>query len=97
LSATLDDQFFDFAVRVLNYAIEFVNMPGYASLRLVDVLKGLVDLSSRIEGVNRKEFYEKVKERLEGRKLLVDAKQRSMFLDELLSMFVDEWRKSARE
>ena len=97
MSTTLDDQFFDLAVRVLNYAIEFVNMSGYASLRLVDVLNDLIELSSRIEGINRGEFYEKVRERMEGRKLLADAEKRSMFLDELLSLFIEEWRKADQE
>ena len=95
LKGSLDDQFFDLACRVLNYAIEFVNAPGYASLRLVDVLKGLLELQPQIEGVSRGEFYEKVRERLESRELLRSAEDRSKFLDELLTMFVDEWRNTS--
>jgi hypothetical protein len=95
LKGSLDDQFFDLACRVLNYAIEFVNAPGYASLRLVDVLKGLLELHPQMEGVSRVEFYEKVREKLDSRDLLMGAEDRSKFLDELLTMFVDEWRKTS--
>lgn len=94
MSETLDDQFFDLAVRILNYAIEFVNAPGYASLRLMDVLMDFLELSHQIEGFLRKDFYNKVRERIEGRNLLADAKTRAIFLDELLAMFIDEWRKA---
>lgn len=94
MKGSLDDQFFDLACRVLSYAIEFVNTPGYASLRLVDVLKGLIALQPQLEGVSRGEFYRRVWEKLESRDLLVGAERRSKFLDELLTMFVDEWRNS---
>lgn len=94
MSENLDDKFFDLAVRILNYAIEFVNMPGYASLRLIDVLKDFLELSHQIEGFSRKDFYYKVREKIEGRNLLADARDRAMFLDELLAMFIDEWRKA---
>jgi len=97
LKGSINDQFFDLACRVLNYAIEFVNASGYASLRLVDVLKSLMELQPQIEGVARGEFYQKVREKLESRELLVGAEARSKFLDELLTMFVDEWRKTAVE
>ena len=61
MSESLDDKFFDFAFQVLNYAIEFVKSPGYSSLRLTDVLEKTVNLGLEIEGVERKEFYEKIK------------------------------------
>jgi len=95
LKGSLDDQFFDLACRVLNYAIEFVNAPGYASLRLVDVLKSLIDLQPRIEGISRGEFYQKVRKKMESRELLSNAEARSKFLDDLLTMFVDEWRETS--
>ena len=95
MKGSLDDQFFDLACRVLNYAIEFVNAPGYASLRLVDVLKGLLELQPQMEGVSRGEFYQRLQEKLESRDLLVGVEERSKFLDELLTMFVDEWRTTS--
>jgi len=95
LKGSLDDQIFDLACRVLNYAIEFVNSPGYASLRLIDVLKGLLELQPQIEGVGRDRFYQKIRGALESRDRLVSAEDRSRFLDELLTMFVDEWRKAS--
>ncbi len=96
MSEALDDRFFDFAFQVLNYAIEFVNSPGYASLRMTDVLEKTVELSSLIEGVNREEFYSRLKEKFEKRKLMADQKDREAFLDELSTMFVEEWRRTSR-
>ena len=93
MSETLDDKFFDYAFQVLNYAIEFVKSPGYSSLRLTDVLEKTVNLGLEIEGVERKEFYEKIKEKFGTRKLLSSSVNREEFLDGLLSEFVDEWRK----
>ncbi len=94
MNSDLDDKFFDLLCRVLNYAIEFVNAPGYASLRLVDVLKSLVDLQPQMKGVSRSYFYNKIREKLESRELLSSNEARSKFLDELLTMFVEEWRNT---
>ena len=96
MSETLDDKFFDFAFRVLNYAIEFVNSPGYASLRMTDVLEKIVELSSQIDGVNRENFYARLKERFRDRSVMADQKDREAFLDELSTMFIEEWRKERR-
>lgn len=93
MSETLDDKYFDYAFQVLNYAIEFVKSPGYSSLRLTDVLEKTVNLGLEIESVERKEFYEKIKEKFGTRKLLSSSVNREEFLDGLLSEFVDEWRK----
>jgi hypothetical protein len=93
MSETLDDKFFDYAFQVLNYAIEFVKSPGYSSLRLTDVLEKTVNLGLEIEGVERKEFYKKIKETFGTRKLLSSSMNREEFLDRLLSEFVEEWRK----
>jgi len=93
MSETLDEKFFDYAFQVLNYAIEFVKSPGYSSLRLTDVLEKTVNLGLEIEGVENKEFYEKIKERFGTRKLLSSSVNREEFLDGLLSDFVEEWRK----
>jgi len=95
MSKTLDDKYFDFAFQVLNYAIEFVKSPGYSSLRLTDVLEKTVNLGLEIEGVERKEFYEKIKERFGTRKLLSSSINREEFLDGLLTEFVEEWRAQA--
>ena len=96
MSETLDDKFFDFAFRVLNYAIEFVNSPGYASLRMTDVLEKIVELSSQIDGVNRENFYVRLKERFRDRSVMADQKDREAFLDELSTVFIEEWRKERR-
>lgn len=90
----LDEQFFDLCCIVLNYAIEFVESPGYASLRLVDVLKALIDLQFKMEGLHKSNFYHEVWDKLESRDLVADADERARLLDELLTMFLDEWRKT---
>ncbi len=95
MSETLDDKYFDFAFKILNYAVEFVNSPGYSSLRITDILEKTVELSSQIEGVSRTEFYEKVKEKFRDRRVMASSGTRADFLDELMSMFIDEWRKTA--
>lgn len=93
LKRSLDDQFFDLTCKVLNYAIEFQRSPGYSSLRFVDVLKGLVELQPEIEGISNVEFYQKVRDKLEARELLAGAESRANFLDDLLNLFVEEWKK----
>lgn len=95
MKSSLDDEFFDLTCRVLNYAIEFVNAPGYASLRLLDIFKGLIELQPQIEGISKGEFYQKLRTKLESRDLLAEAEERSKLLDELLTMFVDEWKNTS--
>ena len=95
MSETLDDVYFDYAFKILNYAVEFVNSPGYASLRMTDVIEKTVELSSRIEGVSRAEFYEKLREKFENRRIISERKDLEAFLDELMMMFIEEWKKNA--
>jgi hypothetical protein len=95
MKSDLNDEFFDLTCRVLNYAIEFVNAPGYASLRLVDILKSLIYLQPQIDGVSRGEFYQKLREKLDSRDLLADEKRKSKLFDELLTIYVDEWRSNS--
>jgi hypothetical protein len=92
MNETLEDQAFDLAVRILNYAIEFVNTGGYASLRLVDVLGSYLGIMLQVDGINKKQFYEKIKENIDNRDLLAPVKEKEKFLDDLLTMFIDEWR-----
>jgi hypothetical protein len=89
----LDEKFFDLAVRTINYAVEFGNTEGYVPLRIVDILKGLLELAPHME-ISRKEFYSRVIERIEARDLLETGQRRAEFLDELLDMFIDEWSES---
>ena len=89
----LDEKFFDLAIRTVNYAVEFGNTEGYVPIRIVDVLKGLLELTSHME-ISRKKFYSKVLEKIETRDLSVTGKKRAKFLDELLDMFIIEWSKS---
>ena len=93
LTESLDEQAFDLAVRILNYAIEFVNTGGYASLRFADVLGSYLEIMLQVDGIHKKEFYEKVKNLIDGRDLLAPVEEKERFLDQLLSMFVDEWRE----
>jgi hypothetical protein len=58
-----DEDFFDLAVRTVNYAVEFGNTEGYVPLRIVDILKGLLELTLKME-ISRKEFYSIVLEKI---------------------------------
>jgi hypothetical protein len=69
-----------------------VNTGGYASLRLVDVLGSYLGIMLQVDGINKKEFYEKIKENIDNRDLLAPVKEKERFLDDLLTMFIDEWR-----
>jgi len=93
LTEVLDEQAFDLAVRILNYAIEFVNTGGYASLRFVDVLGSYLGIMLQVEDISKKEFYANIKKLIDGRDLLAPVEEKERFLDQLLSMFVDEWRE----
>ncbi|KON29086.1 hypothetical protein AC482_07260 [miscellaneous Crenarchaeota group-15 archaeon DG-45] len=93
MSVSLDQEYFDFCFKVLNYSIELTRSTGYASTRMTDVLQKLVDLSFQIEGVGKKEFYETLNEKFKNRRLMTSQMGQSEYLDELLQLFVDEWRK----
>lgn len=94
MSVSIDEEYFDFCFKVLNYAIEFTNSSGYASTRMTDVLQKLVDLSFQFEEVDRDEFYETLVEKFKNRRLMTIRQSEKNFLDEILQLFVDEWRKN---
>lgn len=96
MSENLDDVFFDHIFKILNYAVEFVNSPGYASLRMTDILEKTVELSSRIEGISRTDFYRQVIEKFKNRKIMSERKSHETFLDELMMMFIEEWKNKIR-
>jgi len=93
MSEILDAHFFDYAFQVLNYAIEFVKAPGYSSLRFTDVLEKTVNLALQIEGIENKGFYEELRKKFVDRRVMSDQGTREAFLEELLTMFIEEWRK----
>jgi hypothetical protein len=95
LTESLDEQAFDLATRILNYAIEFVNTGGYASLRFTDVLGSYLEIILRVDQITRKEFYMDVKKMIEDRDLLAPIEEKERFLDQLMSMFVAEWREES--
>jgi hypothetical protein len=88
----IEDSYFDFSMKVLNYAIEFVNQPGYSSLRMTDVLENLALLAPKLENVNKSEFYNAVIEKFKNKPVMSTSQERSVFLNDLLEMFINEWR-----
>jgi hypothetical protein len=94
MNQTLGDRYFDLTMKVLNYAIEFLNTPGYSSLRLTDLLDSLVTLASEIEGVDRNEFYSKIGEKLNNRSVMSAQQDRDRLLNDILELYVEEWRKN---
>jgi hypothetical protein len=93
LNQKLDDRYFDLTMRVLNYAMEFIDQPGYASLRMTDILKNLLELSSKLEGVNRREFYALVKAKLSDGFTMLTQQEKTRILNELIALYIEEWRK----
>jgi len=91
----LDARFFDLLLRTLNYSIEFVKEPSYASLRFMDLLSSLLNLQPFLKDLTKNEFYERLRERLEERELIRDPVKRETVQAELLEMFIDEWREGA--
>jgi hypothetical protein len=93
LSKKLDDRYFDLTMKILNYAMEFIDQPGYASLRMTDVLESLTDLYSQLEGVDRREFYASIKAKLNDRLIMTTKQDEANLLNELLALYIEEWRK----
>ena len=93
MTESLDEQSFDLAVRILNYAIEFVNTGSYASLRFTDVLGSYLNILLQVNDIRKKEFYTSVKKLIDDRDLLAPAEEKTIFLDQLQSMFVHKWRE----
>ena len=93
MAEKLEDRFFDVLMRTLNYAIEFVDQRGYASLRLMDLFNSLLELQPLIKEVSEDKFYERLREKIKERQLMGEPGGRSKLQSELLQMFVDEWRR----
>jgi len=88
-----ENRFFDILLRTLNYSIEFVNEPSYASLRFMDLFSSLLRLQPLVKELSRDEFYEKLREKTKDRQLIRDQETRSKLQSELLEMFVNEWKR----
>ena len=91
MSTKLEERYFDLTMKVVSYALEFVDAPGYSSLRLTDLLENLVSISSLIKGVDKQEFYKKIEEKLAGQ---VDTEDRVSLLNEINNLYIEEWKKS---
>jgi len=89
----LQNSFFDLLLRTLNYSIEFVNEPSYASLRFMDLFSSLLKLQPLIKDLPQNEFYEKLREKITDRQLIRDQEARPKLQTELLQMFIDEWKR----
>jgi hypothetical protein len=60
---------------------------------MTDVLESLLDLSSQLEGVDRREFYASVKAKLSDRLDMTNQQDQAGLLNELLALYIEEWRK----
>lgn len=88
----LDERFFDLLMRTLNYSMEFLESPNYASLRFMDLFGSLLDLQPLMGESARGEFYEGLRQRLRDRRVMSDRETRSKRLNDLLRLFVEEWK-----
>jgi len=95
MEGSLEDRFFDVLLRTLNYAMEFVNDRGYASLRFMDLFSSLLDLQLHIKEIPHEEFYERLRTKIKERELMGGQGTRAQLQSELLDMFVNEWRRRA--
>ena len=92
MEKVLDERFFDLLMRTLNYSMEFLELPNYASLRFMDLFGSLLDLQPLMGESARDEFYEKLRQKLRDRRVMSDQETRSKRLNELLRLFVEEWK-----
>ncbi len=92
----LDDQLFDLLMRTLNYSMEFLDSPNYASLRFMDLFGSLLDLQPLMGESSRDEFYEKLRQKLKERMVMSDRETRSKRLNELLRLFIEEWKSVSK-
>ncbi len=88
----LDERFFDLLMRTLNYSMEFLDSPNYASLRFMDLFGSLLDLQPLMGESARDEFYEGLRQKLRDRRVMSDRGTRSKKLTDLLRLFVEEWK-----
>lgn len=95
MAENLEARFFDLLLRTLNYSIEFAKDMSYASLRFMDLFSNLLNLQPLITDLTRKEFYERLREKVKDREPIRDPAKRESVQAELLQMFIDEWRKAA--
>jgi hypothetical protein len=93
MEESLEDRFFDVLLHTLNYAMEFVNDRGYASLRFMDLFGSLLDLQPHMKEISRTEFYERLREKMKERELTGSQRTQTKLQSELLDIFVNEWRK----
>ena len=93
MAENLEDRFFDVLLRTLNYSIEFVNEPGYASLRFMDLFGSFLRIQPLVKELSRDEFYEKLREKIKDREVIREQETRSKLQNELLEMFVGEWKR----
>ena len=92
MEKNLDDRFFDLLMRTLNYSMEFLESPNYASLRFMDLFGSLLDLQPLIGESARDEFYAGLRQKLQDRRVMSDRETRSKRLNDLLRLFVEEWK-----
>jgi hypothetical protein len=92
MSSDLETVYFDLTMKVVNYALEFVNQPGYAFLRITDLLDSLLSLVPMINEIDKKDFYKNIKIKLKDRRNLSTPEERTAVLNDILSIYIEEWR-----
>ena len=97
MEENLGDRFFDLLMRVLNYAAEFVNDRGYASLRFMDLFSSLLELQPFIKEISQEEFYDRLRKKIKERQVMEAQTTRAKMQSELLDMFLDEWRRRSSQ
>ena len=93
MSGELDEKYFDLLMRTLNYSMEFLETPSYASIRFMDIFGNLLNLQPLVVESRRDEFYEEIRNKLQERRVMSSRETRSQRLNELVQLFISEWRR----
>jgi len=97
MEENIGERFFDVLLRTLNYAMEFVNDRGYASLRFMDLFSSLLELQPLIKEMAHEEFYERLRNKIKESEIMGAQVSRAKMQSELLDLFLEEWRRRSSQ
>jgi hypothetical protein len=76
--------------------MEFMDSPNYASLRFMDLFSNLLNLQPLMGESAHDDFYEILRQKLLERRVMSNSETRSKRINELIQLFIDEWKKKSK-
>jgi hypothetical protein len=76
--------------------MEFIDSPNYASLRFMDLFTNMLNLQTLMGESAHDDFYEMLRQKLQERRVMSDTETRSKRINELIQLFIDEWKKKSK-